>query len=96
MVYACLVVWRLGHVSNYNPEWDDWLWYGALPLLAYSALLVSAILFPSHATSALFGIAASLVLLLAVGIRDAWNLVTWMALQQFALPDSGSEGRASG
>ncbi|MGO8951268.1 MAG: hypothetical protein ACLQUY_27155 [Ktedonobacterales bacterium] len=94
--YATLVVWRLRHVTNYEPEWDDWLWYAVLPCVAYTALLVSAIVLPSHTTSALFGIAAVLVLLLVVGIRDAWDVVTYLAFDQLAQQNTEPDQQASG
>jgi hypothetical protein len=84
LAYAALVVWRLRQVTNYQPEWDDWLWYGVLPLVAYMALVVFAVLLLNHAMSALFGVAAGLVLLLVIGIRNAWDVVTYLAFQQLS------------
>ncbi len=86
LVYTAVVVWRIAHTVSYLPEWDDWLWYSALPVAAYTVLFLSAILLLSHPTPALFGIGAVLVLLLAVGIRDAWDIVTYVAIQQFTEP----------
>ena len=88
LVYAAVVVWRIAHTVSYLPEWDDWLWYGVLPVVAYAAILVSAILLLNHANSALFGIAAGLVLLLAIGIRNAWDVVTYLAFQQLSPPQT--------
>jgi hypothetical protein len=65
----------------YQPEWDDWLWYAVLPAVGYAAFLVSAILLPSLPTPVLFVTATAMVLLLAVGIRDAWDVVTYLAIQ---------------
>jgi hypothetical protein len=96
LVYACIVVWRLGHVVSYQPEWDDWLWYGVLPVLAYTALLLSALLLQWATTPLLFVVAAALLLLLAVGIRDAWDVVTYLAFMPISHPDSGSEDETSG
>jgi hypothetical protein len=90
--YAGLVVWRIRQVTAYEPEWDDWLWYGVLPVVAYAALLVSALLLPSQATSALFIIAAGLVLLVALGIRDAWDVVTYTAFRQHSQPNTEAGG----
>jgi hypothetical protein len=60
-----------------------------LPAVAYVALLVSAILLPSHPTPVLFVAATSMVLLLAIGIRDAWDIVTYLAILQMSRPDAG-------
>ena len=80
--YSALVAWRIRRVSSYEPEWDDWLWYAVLPFVAYTAILVSAILLPSFATPMLFISAAGLIVLLAIGIRDAWDVVTYLAFQR--------------
>ena len=42
--------------------------------------LVASLLLLSIPTQALFGIGAGLVLLLVIGIRAAWDLVTYSAL----------------
>ena len=94
--YACIVVWRLGHVLSYQPEWDDWLWYAALPLLAYTLLLLSALLLLVHTTQSLFGVAAALLLLLAVGIRDAWDVVTYLAFRPVTQANNDTDEQPSG
>jgi hypothetical protein len=94
--YVGLVVWRLRRMRSYQLEWDDWLWYAVLPAVTYATLLVSAILLPSHPTPVLFVIATAMVLLLAVGIRDAWDVVTYIAILQPAPPDAEPEQQAPG
>jgi len=83
--YAAIVVRRMRRwVSySYHPDWDDWLWFAVLPLVAYTALVAAAILLPDRPEPALFGIAAVLVLLLFVGIRNAWDVVTYLAVENF-------------
>jgi hypothetical protein len=94
--YLALVVRRLRQMNSYQPEWDDWLWYVVLPAVAYTALLISAILLPVHPTQVLFVIATALVLLLALGIRDAWDVVTYIAMTNLASPDTRPEQQAPG
>jgi hypothetical protein len=94
--YVVLVMWRVHLVRSYEPEWDDWLWYGVLPAIAYGALLVSAILLPSHPTPVLFVDATALVLLLAIGIRDAWDIVTYLAILQMSQSDTERDHQAPG
>jgi hypothetical protein len=79
--YCAMVVRRIRGRFDYQAEWDDWLWYGALPLAAYTVLLLSALLLPSHPMPALFVTAAGLMLLLFIGIRNAWDIVTYVALE---------------
>lgn len=91
LFYAAIVIWRLLHVRNYEPEWDDWMWFGLLPPVAYTGLLASAVLLSIHASFALFVTAGGLVLLLAVGLRDAWDVVTFLAFQQDSPPETAQD-----
>lgn len=94
--YVALVVRRLRRMRSYQLEWDDWLWYAVLPAVGYATLLVSAILLPGHPTPVLFVAATAMVLLLAVGIRNAWDVVTYIAILQIAPPDTEPEQQAPG
>jgi hypothetical protein len=67
---------------------EDWIWHGVLPLVAYAALLGAAVTLPRHAATSLFGVGATAVLLLFVGIHNAWDAVTYIALKG----DRRSEG----
>ena len=96
LAYACIVVWRMGRVVSYQPEWDDWLWYGVLPLLAYTLLLLSALLLLGHTSQSLFGVGAALLLLLAVGIRNAWDVVTYLAFRPTMDAGDDSDEQTSG
>jgi hypothetical protein len=61
------------------PHWSDFWCYGAAPAAIYAGLAVAAIALWSRADWAVHAIAALLLALLLVGIRNAWDLVTWMA-----------------
>jgi hypothetical protein len=82
VTYAGIVVRRLRRQTGYRPEWDDWLWYGIVPLAAYIALVVAAMLLPGSPEPALFGIGAVAVLLLFLGLRNTWDVLTYVALSR--------------
>jgi len=63
--------------SAYQPEFEDWLFHALLPLAAYITLSASAYLARSYGQEALFGIAAAELLLLFIGIHNAWDAVTY-------------------
>jgi hypothetical protein len=67
---------------------EDWLWHVILPLIAYLLLLVSAVFLPSHAHQVLFIIGATAMLLLFVGLHNAWDTVTYITI---ALPPANKE-----
>jgi hypothetical protein len=92
-----LVVGRLRHVEAYAMAWDDWLWYGVCPLVAYAALVVAAVLLPGDPTLALVGVGAVLLVLLVLGIRNAWDVVTYLAIEVLPAQDAGKgEGKDEG
>jgi hypothetical protein len=58
---------------------EDWIGYIGLPVLSYLAILGSAVAIWREAASGFVIVAAAAILLLIVGIRNAWDLVIWMA-----------------
>jgi hypothetical protein len=79
--YTVIVVRRVRRQSDYRPVPEDWLFHTVLPLVSYSALVIAGILLPGQPTQALFIIAAATVLLLFVGIHNAWDNVTFIAIE---------------
>jgi len=61
---------------------QDHLAYGLLPVIAYVALLVAAAMVLSEHDYAMIVLACSLLLLLIVNIRNAWDLTLSMVRQQ--------------
>ena len=82
-----LVVLRLARKqTQYKPVWEDWLWHVLLPLIAYAVLTLSAVLLNAHRTWAPFGIASAVLLIVFIGIHNAWDTVTYLALQRTSFP----------
>jgi uncharacterized membrane protein len=61
----------------YKPVFEDWLFHVLLPLAAYAMLAVTAFMAGSHLHAALFSLGAAALLLLFVGIHNAWDAVTY-------------------
>ena len=82
VAYALLTVRRLRRPLDdaYRPLREDWLWYAVGPLGAYAALVGAALLLPRSPTRALFGVGALLLLLLFLGLRNTWDVATYIAL----------------
>lgn len=81
VVYISIVFWRAyRRPGHYQPVLEDWLWHIALPLVSYTALVVAALLLFIFPVLALFIVAAATVLFLFIGIHNAWDNVTYMAL----------------
>jgi hypothetical protein len=77
IAYAVVVARRMRVQTVYRPVFEDWLFHVLLPLAAYAMLAVSAYAARSHARPALFVVGASTLLLLFVGIHNAWDAVTY-------------------
>jgi hypothetical protein len=81
VVYALTVI-RHARKTAYRPDFEDWVWFAILPLHAYLALVVAAVLLPRHPQVCMFAIAATTLVLLFVGIHNAWDTVTYIAIQR--------------
>ena len=77
LIYVVIVVRRLRSQTEYHPVFEDWLFHVLLPFAAYLALIVSAFIASSHLGEALFVIGAAALLLLFIGIHNAWDAVTY-------------------
>ncbi len=77
IVYEIIVARRMRVQRVYKPVFEDWLFHVVLPLAAYATLAVMAFAAGSHLRGALFGIGAAAMLLLFVGIHNAWDAVTY-------------------
>jgi len=80
--YSIIVMRRMRQVPNYQSTLEDWLWYLILPLLAHVLLIVAAFVLPGNRALALYVVGAAMILLLLVGIRNAWDMVTFLAVER--------------
>ena len=60
----------------------DWVWFVGMPIATYALLLLSGIGFLLQAVLSMHGVAVALILLLVIGIRNAWDLVIWISQQE--------------
>jgi len=80
LVYSTIVLQRARRQRSYVPVLEDWLWHILLPGVVYIAVLSAAIFIGRGAEGSLFAIAAATLLLLCVGIHNAWDTVTYLTL----------------
>jgi len=77
VTYAVVVARRMRRQTFYHPEFEDWLFHAILPLAAYAILAISAFATPLHTREALFGVGGAALLLLFIGIHNAWDSTSW-------------------
>jgi hypothetical protein len=76
------------NLGKYEPVWEDWTWNVILPGVAYGGLVAMGLLIRSYPDGALYGAAAASLLLLLIGIHNAWDLAVWMTLRKQDEPDA--------
>jgi hypothetical protein len=86
VAYIAIVTGRARRQSVYTPVLEDWIWHSILPFVAYATILVGAIGITRQAASAPFAIGAMSLLLLFIGIHNAWDTVTFVTMQADAQP----------
>jgi hypothetical protein len=82
VAYSVVVARRLRAQTFYKPVFEDWLFHALLPFAAYATLAGSAYAAHSRARPALFIVGAASLLLLFVGIHNAWDTVTHLVFFQ--------------
>jgi hypothetical protein len=82
IIYTALVMRRVRRQSGYTLVFEDWLFHTALPLVAYAAVLAAGITLVRHPSDASFGVAGASLLLLFIGVHNAWDTVTFLATEK--------------
>jgi hypothetical protein len=77
-VYSLVVAWRLRKQTAYRPVFEDWLFHVLLPIAAYGTLAGAGYAARAYLNPALFGVATAAMLLLFIGIHNAWDSVTYI------------------
>lgn len=77
VAYAGIIALRMRREKVYHPVPEDWLFRVVLPLAAYVLLALSLFVDLSHLHEVLFGVGAAALLLLFVGIHNAWDNVIY-------------------
>ena len=94
--YLIIVLRRMRQMPNYQSTLEDWLWYMAFPLLANVLLIIAGFVVPKNPSSALYILSSAMLLLLLVGIRNAWDMVTFLAVERAHAENKSSERTRKG
>ena len=77
LAYQIVVVRRMRTQALYRPQFEDWIFHGVLPFAAYITLVIAAHAALRHFPPSMFGVAAASLLLLFIGIHNAWDAITY-------------------
>jgi hypothetical protein len=83
---ARVIYWMLRTFtdSDYKPFLEDWVWNAVLPSLTYMGLFAVAWLLAPHPELSLRIIGGFTLLLLFIGIHNAWDVVAWITTERDA------------
>jgi hypothetical protein len=82
VVYQIVIMQRMLRMPHYQSTLEDWLWYMVFPFLANITFMIAAILLSKNPSLALYLVASAMMMLLLIGIRNAWDNVTFLALMR--------------
>ncbi len=81
-VYSVTVLRRALRQRDYKPVLEDWIWHAALPMIAYAALFHGGIQLVRNSADTLFIVGGSALLLVVIGIHNAWDTVTYVTAKR--------------
>jgi hypothetical protein len=79
-LYSGRALLRTRALGSYTPDAEDWLWYAIGPLGVYAVMAIAGFTFVPFGKPALFAGAGTVALLIVLGIRNAWDVVTYIAI----------------
>ncbi|MDB4947835.1 MAG: hypothetical protein JWM27_484 [Gemmatimonadetes bacterium] len=91
LVYSGVVLRRARRQRSYVPVAEDWIFHILLPAAAYAAVLLATLLLGRGAGGPDFVVAAATLLLLCVGIHNAWDTVTYLTVNALRRVEPGGE-----
>ncbi|SRR6266571_3441885 len=91
VIYVVIVARRMRVQTAYSPQFEDRLFHVLLPSAAYATLVGSAYAARSNVGGALFGVGAAALLLLFIGIHNAWDAVTYHVFVNRARQQTGRD-----
>ena len=76
-IYVGIVAFRIRRQRVYLPNLEDWVFHVVLPLFAYAVIALSSFMLLSHLHEALYGVGAAALLLLFIGVHNAWDNIAY-------------------
>jgi hypothetical protein len=89
VAYTVIVIWRMRTQIAYKPQFEDWLFHVVLPWAAYALLALSSLVATSRTRASLFAVGGAALLLLFIGIHNAYDNVSYHVLVNIANAKTG-------
>jgi hypothetical protein len=81
LLYTLITFLRARSLKSYRLVFEDWLWHVGLPLASYALALGAAYFIRDYPHRSLFVIGFSALMLLFIGIHNAWDAVTYITIE---------------
>ena len=94
ILYSAVVLRRALRQGVYQPVAEDWVWHIVLPAAAYTALFLAGIRLDSYPLETLFAIGAAVLLLIFIGIHNAWDTVMYVTVEHAESRERANTGGA--
>jgi len=83
IIYVAAIAVGIARLAgDYIPVHEDWIWNAVLPGIAYGALFATAFLIWRRPEASLYGVAVVSVLLMFIGIHNAWDVAVWNSVRK--------------
>jgi hypothetical protein len=83
LIYVAIIAAGIHRLKvDYTPVLEDWIWNVILPALCFCVLLIMALLFSTLPKHCPYGVAAAIMLLMIVGIHNAWDIAVWNSVNK--------------
>jgi hypothetical protein len=92
LIYATIVALRVKSQLAYKPDLEDQLFHVVLPFVSYAILMLSSFAAFTDTREALFGVGAAALLLLFIGIHNAWDATAYQVFVNVRRPEAERKG----
>jgi hypothetical protein len=82
VLYMTRVIFLTRRITFYQLPLEDWLWFAILPMIAYLAMIASAVFLTTIPARVLFALAGVTMLLIFIGIHNAWDVITYVGVDR--------------
>ena len=86
LAYVAWVFGKARQQTIYQPDLEDWIWHYCLPALAYLSMLGAGAAVWGATGKSLYAVAASVLMLLIVGIHNAWDSAVYIVVTRPSPP----------
>lgn len=80
-LYTLITFLRARRLKTYLLVFEDLLWHVGLPLLSYALTIMAAFVLQHYAHRSLFIVGFASLMLLFIGIHNAWDSVTYITIE---------------